>query len=74
MAALPDVDTDIDDHKRPEVIQWTKERFGDDHVAQIGAWGTYGAKAAVVGALKTSEKFIEKYGTQVKNNYVTKML
>jgi DNA polymerase-3 subunit alpha len=61
VAALPDVDTDIDDHKRPEVIQWTKERFGDDHVAQIGTWGRYAAKASVVGCLKSSERFQEKY-------------
>lgn len=52
VAALPDVDTDIDDSKRNDVIDWTKHRFGDDHVAQIGTWGRYGAKAAVVGCLK----------------------
>lgn len=57
VAALPDVDTDIDDSKRSEVIDWTKNRFGDDKVAQIGTWGRYGAKAAVVGCLKASSKF-----------------
>ena len=61
VAALPDVDTDIDDSKRSEVIEWTKERFGEDKVAQIGTWGRYGAKAAVVGCLKSSEKFQEQY-------------
>lgn len=61
VAALPDVDTDIDDSKRSEVIEWTKERFGDDKVAQIGAWGRYGAKAAVVGCLKASERFQAQY-------------
>ena len=65
VATLPDVDTDIDASRRSEVIDWAVGRFGADHVAQIGAWGTYGAKAAVVGALKTSEKFNEKYGSQV---------
>ena len=65
VATLPDVDTDIDASRRSEVIDWAVGRFGADHVAQIGAWGTYGAKAAVVGALKTSERFIEKYGSQV---------
>jgi len=57
IAALPDVDTDIDDSKRSDVIDWTKERFGEDKVLQIGTWGTYKAKAAVVGCLKTSERF-----------------
>ena len=61
IAALPDVDTDIDDSKRSEVIDWTKERFGEDKVAQIGTWGRYGAKAAVVGCLKASERFQAKY-------------
>jgi DNA polymerase III alpha subunit len=62
IAALPDVDTDIDDSLRGEVIEWTKERFGDDKVAQIGTWGRYGAKAAVVGSLKASDRFVEKHG------------
>lgn len=44
VAALPDVDTDIDDSRRSEVIDWTKERFGENHVAQIGTWGKYAAK------------------------------
>ena len=61
IAALPDVDTDIDDSKRSDVIEWTKERFGEDKVAQIGTWGRYGAKAAVVGCLKASSRFQEKY-------------
>ena len=61
VAALPDVDTDIDDSKRSDVIEWTKERFGDDKVAQIGTWGRYGAKAAVVGCLKASERFQARY-------------
>ena len=61
IAALPDVDTDIDDSKRSEVIDWTKNRFGDDKVAQIGTWGRYGAKAAVVGCLKASSRFQAKY-------------
>ena len=61
IAALPDVDTDIDDSRRNEVIDWTKSRFGDDHVAQIGTWGHYGAKASVVGCLKASERFQNAY-------------
>lgn len=67
VAALPDVDTDIDDSRRSEVIDWTKDRFGDDHVAQIGTWGRYGAKAAVVGCLKSSERFQAKYPDDFHN-------
>jgi DNA polymerase III subunit alpha len=61
VATLPDVDTDIDDSRRDDVINWTKQRFGEDKVVNIAAWGTYGAKASVLGALKTSVKFNEKY-------------
>ena len=67
VAALPDVDTDIDDSKRAQVIDWTKSRFGDDHVAQIGTWGRYGAKAAVVGCLKASSRFQETYPDSFHN-------
>ena len=67
VAALPDVDTDIDDSKRNEVIEWTKNRFGSDKVAQIGAWNRYGAKAAVVGSLKSSDRFLTKYGEDFHN-------
>ena len=61
VATLPDVDTDIDGSRREEVIDWAKDRFGHDRVAQIGTWGTYAAKASVVGSLKTSTKFKERF-------------
>ncbi len=63
-APLPDVDTDMDDSRRSESIEWTKQRFGDDHVSMIGTRGTYQSKAAVVGALKFSENFRKKHGDQ----------
>ena len=65
VAGLPDVDTDVDKIRREEVIDWMKQRFGSDRVMNIGAWGTYQAKASVLGALKTSEKFNKKYGDKV---------
>jgi len=65
VATLPDVDTDVDKARREEVIDWMKQRFGSDKVMNIGAWGTYQAKASVLGALKTSERFNKKYGDKV---------
>lgn len=62
VATLPDVDTDIDDRYRDTAIEWMKRRFGEEHVAMIGAWGTYGVKAAVTACLKTSDKFRAKWG------------
>lgn len=62
VATLPDVDTDIDDRYRDTAIEWMKRRFGEEYVAMIGAWGTYGVKAAVTACLKTSEKFQARWG------------
>jgi DNA polymerase III alpha subunit len=63
VASLPDVDTDIDDSRRSEVIEWARNRFGHDHVSMIGTWGTYQIKAAVTNTLKVSEQFNNDWGT-----------
>jgi DNA polymerase III alpha subunit len=61
VSSLPDIDTDIDDSKRQEVITWAKDRFGEENVKAVGTWGTYKAKAAILGTLKTSENFKKLY-------------
>ena len=43
----PDIDMDIADDRRDEVIGYVKEKYGIDHVAQIGTFGTMAARAAV---------------------------
>ena len=43
----PDVDLDIADNRRNEVIDYITERFGKEKVAQIGTLGTMMARAAV---------------------------
>ncbi len=43
----PDIDMDYADTRRDEVIAYAKQRYGDDHVAQIGTFGTMMARAAV---------------------------
>jgi len=43
----PDIDLDIADNRRDEAIQYVKERYGEDHVAQIVTFGTMQARAAV---------------------------
>lgn len=44
---MPDVDTDFADDRRDEVVAYIKEKYGEDHVAQIITFGTLAAKAAV---------------------------
>lgn len=43
----PDIDMDIADNRRDDMIAYVKKKYGDDHVAQIGTFGTMMARAAV---------------------------
>ncbi|KKL68261.1 hypothetical protein LCGC14_2126740, partial [marine sediment metagenome] len=40
----PDIDMDWAPKARDEVIDWFRERFGEENVAHIGTWGTLGGK------------------------------
>lgn len=41
---MPDIDTDIPDDRRQEIIDYVKERYGREHVANIVTFNTLGAK------------------------------
>ncbi|MBI2808085.1 MAG: DNA polymerase III subunit alpha [Planctomycetes bacterium] len=43
----PDIDIDFCQDQREEVIQYVRERYGEESVAQIGTFGTMAAKAAI---------------------------
>lgn len=43
----PDIDMDIADNRRDDMIAYAKRRYGADRVAQIGTFGTMMARAAV---------------------------
>ncbi len=45
--SLPDIDMDFADNRRDEIIAYTKEKYGEDKVAQIGTFGTMMAKGSV---------------------------
>ena len=45
--SAPDIDMDYADNRRDEVIEYAKRRYGNDHVAQIGTFGTMMARGAV---------------------------
>lgn len=38
--SMPDIDTDIPDDKRMDVIEYVKEKYGTEHVAHIITYGT----------------------------------
>ena len=41
---MPDIDLDIPDNRREEVLLYVKEKYGQEHVAQIATFGTMAAK------------------------------
>ncbi len=45
--SMPDIDIDIQDTRRDEVIQYCVEKYGVDRVANIVTFGTMAARAAV---------------------------
>ncbi len=45
--SMPDIDIDIQDTRRDEVIQYCVEKYGTERVANIATFGTMAARAAV---------------------------
>ncbi len=45
--SAPDIDMDFADNRRDEVIEYARQKYGRDHVAQIGTFGTMMAKGSV---------------------------
>ena len=45
--SMPDIDIDIQDTRRDEVIQYCAQKYGEDHVANIVTFGRMAARAAV---------------------------
>ncbi|HET6882146.1 MAG TPA: DNA polymerase III subunit alpha, partial [Pirellulales bacterium] len=43
----PDIDIDFCKDRRGEVIQYVKDKYGEENVAQIGTFGTLAARAAI---------------------------
>ncbi len=45
--SAPDIDMDFADNRRDEVIEYARQKYGEDHVAQIGTFGTMLARGVV---------------------------
>ncbi|MCB9805972.1 DNA polymerase III subunit alpha [Candidatus Nomurabacteria bacterium] len=45
--SAPDIDMDLADDKRDDLIEYTRQKYGRDHVAQIGTFGTMLARGSV---------------------------
>lgn len=49
---LPDIDIDIQEDRRDEVLAIAREKYGEECVAQLGTFGTIAAKAALKDAAR----------------------
>lgn len=61
--SMPDMDIDIEDARREEVIAYVRRRYGEDRVAQIITFGTLAARAAlrdVAKALRLPESTLNQ--------------
>ncbi len=45
--SMPDIDLDFADDRRGEVIDYVREKYGQEHVSQIITFGTMAARAAI---------------------------
>ncbi len=45
--SAPDIDMDIADNRRDDLIDYARSKYGNEYVAQIGTFGTMAARAAV---------------------------
>ena len=45
--SMPDIDMDFGDTRRGEVVDYVREKYGEDRVAQIVTFGTMAARGAI---------------------------
>ncbi|MDZ7702923.1 MAG: DNA polymerase III subunit alpha [Trueperaceae bacterium] len=53
--SMPDFDIDFSDTRRMEVVDYVREKYGEDRVAQIATFGTMASKAAIRDAARVLE-------------------
>ncbi|MGF7014355.1 DNA polymerase III subunit alpha [Ornithinibacillus bavariensis] len=44
---MPDIDVDFSDQRRDEVITYVRDKYGEEHVAQIITFGTFAARSLI---------------------------
>ncbi|WP_330948682.1 DNA polymerase III subunit alpha [Virgibacillus sp. MG-45] len=44
---MPDIDIDFSDQRRDEVIEYVRDKYGKEHVAQIITFGTFAARSLI---------------------------
>ncbi len=51
--SMPDIDIDFSDHRRDEVIKYVQQKYGQERVAQIVTFGTFGTRSLLRELIKT---------------------
>ena len=51
-AGFPDIDTDFEDSKRDQVIDYVREKYGEEYVANVGTYGTLKMRSALTRVAK----------------------
>ena len=44
---MPDIDLDFPDNRREAILEYVRRKYGENHVAQIATFGTFGSKQAL---------------------------
>jgi DNA polymerase III subunit alpha len=64
--SMPDIDIDFADHRRDDIIQYVYETYGEEHVAQIVTFGTFGPKMAIRDVSKAFDVDLREIDTWTK--------
>ncbi len=65
-ASPPDIDLDFPDDRREEIIEYVKEKYGRERVAQVVTFNTLGARAAIRDVGRAMEVPLKKVDTLAK--------
>lgn len=65
--SLPDIDIDFQDDRRDEIVEYVTNKYGQEHVAQIVTFSTYGPKVAIKDLGKVLGVPLPKLELLVKN-------
>jgi len=69
---LPDIDIDVEDTRRNEILKYLREKYGREYVANILTFGTFGAKSAVRDVAKAhglENNKITQLSKQIKDSF-----
>ncbi len=66
--SMPDIDTDFPDLYRDKIIQYVKEKYGEDKVAGIVTFGTLGAKQVLRDVARVMQ--IPSYKVDALSRYI----